>query len=145
MSLTSVHSKGTTIKLGDGASPEVFTAIGGINDVPGIDRAKSVLEDTSIDDSNRHYDYGIGEPPQITISMFWNPDDAQQAALVTAYDNETEKNFQAVMPDSPETTYTFVGIVTRCSTPYGGINELLMWDVDIQLNEYSSSYIVNEA
>lgn len=145
MALDSVHSKGTLIKLGDGASPESFTTIGGINTVPAIDTAKSVLEDTAISDDNRHYGFGIGEPPLLTFSCFWNPDDAQQTALRTAHDNETEKNFQAVMPDSPTTTYAFTGIVTRIGTPYAGINEFLMFDVDVQLNENADGDIVTES
>lgn len=142
MALTSVHSKGTVIKRGDGASPEVFTTIGGINDVPSISSNKSALEDTAIGDTIRHYGYGLGEPAEITLSMFWNPDDTMQSGLITDHDNETERNFQAVMPDSPATTYDFTAIVTGYTTPAAGINEFLMWEVTLQLLENASGDIV---
>lgn len=142
MPLTSVSTKGTYLKKGNGASPEVFSTIGGVNDLPAIMSQKSAKEDTSIADDNRHYGYGIGEPPSFTLTVYWNPADTQQAALETEHQNETESNYQVVCPDSPATTYSFTAIITSYSTPYGGIDDFLQQDFTFQLVENSSGDIV---
>ena len=147
MSLTVVNSKGMTLGIGDGSSPEVFTAIGGITDMPNISPSKSIKDRTSLGDSIRHFGHGIEEPPSFTLSIFWNPDDAQQGSLDTAYTNETENNYQITCPDdSPATTYTFKAIVTsRPSIPYGGIDADLMFDVTFQLIENDDGAVITKA
>ena len=146
MALTVVNSKGMTLSIGDGEDPEVFTSIGGITDMPNISPSKSVKDRTSLGDSIRYYGHGIEEPPSFTLSIFWNPDDAQQTALDTAYASETEDNYQIVCPDDAGTTYTFKAIVTsRPSIPYGGIDADLMFDVTFQLIENDNGAVITKA
>lgn len=144
MSLTVVNSKGMTLSIGDGASPEVFNAIGGIVDMPQVMLAKSTLDRTSLADEIRYYGHGIEEPPSYTLSIFWNPDDSQQNDIITAYNDETEDNYQIGAPDSPSTTYTFKAIVTGYSPPYGGINEDLMFDATFQLIENDDGAVMTK-
>jgi len=147
MALTVVNSSGMTLAIGDGASPEVFSAIGGITDMPNIAPSKSVKDRTSLGDSIRYYGHGIEEPPSFTLSIFWNPDDTEQGLLDTAYTDETQDNYQITCPDdSPATTYTFKAIVTsRPSIPYGGIDADLMFDVTFQLIENDDGAVITKA
>ncbi len=145
MSLTVVNSKGMTIGIGDGGSPETFTTIGGVTDMPNIMLAKSKLERTALDDEIRYYGHGIEEPPEFTLSIYWNPDDSQQNSIITAYNSETEDNYRITCPDSPATTYTYKAIVTGYSPPYGGINEDLMFDATFQLIENDDSAVMTKA
>lgn len=144
MALDSTASKGMELQMGDGGSPETFTKISGINNFPSINSVKSTLQDTSIDDDHRHYMFGIGEPSSFTLTVFWDDDDTQQAALITAHQNETENNYRVVLPDSPATEYEFKAIIVSYSIPYGGINELLQQDFEFQLNENDHGSIVEE-
>lgn len=144
MPLNSLSSKGTELQLGDGASPEVFTKIAGITDMPAVNAVKSTIEDTSLDDVNRHYIHGIGEPPSFTLTLNFDTDDATQAELITAYENETNNNYRVVLPDSPATEYEFKAIILGYSTPYGGINSLLQMDVTFQLNENDNGEIITK-
>lgn len=145
MALDYTHSKGIELQKGDGASPETFTKIGGITDMPAINSEKSTIDVTSIDDSNRHYDYGIGEPPSFTLTLWWNDDDAQQKELITEHQNETESNYKIVCPDSPSTEYEFKAIIPSYSTPYGGINDMLQQDFTFQLNENDNGDIITKS
>ncbi len=145
MALDSTAAKGIQLQKGDGASPETFTKIAGITDMPAINSAKSTIEDTSIDDSNRHYNYGIGEPPSFTLTLYWDTDDTEQAALITEHQDETESNYKIVCPDSPATEYEFKAIITSYSTPYGGINDLLQQDFEFQLNENDNGDIITKS
>ena len=146
MALTVVNSKGMTLAIGDGEAEEAFTAIGGITDMPNISPSKTVKDRTSIGDSIRYYGHGIEEPPQFTLSIFWNPDDTEQTALETAYASETEDNYQITCPDDDNTTYTFKAIViNRPSVPYGGIDADLMFDVMFQLIENDDGNVITKA
>ena len=146
MPLTVVNSKGMTLGIGDAASPEVFTSIGGIVDMPNIAPSKSVKDRTALADSIRYYGHGIEEPPQFTLSLYWNPDDTQQTALTTAYTNETYNNYRITCPDSPPTTYTFKAMVASSpSTPYGGVDDDLMIDVTFQLIENDDGNVFTKA
>ena len=144
MPLNSLSSKGTELQKGDGASPEDFSKIAGITDMPAINATKSTIEDTSLDDVNRHYVHGIGEPPSFTLTLNFDTDDTVQAELITAYEEETNDNYRVVLPDSPATEYEFKAIVTGYSTPYGGINSLLQMDVTFQLNENDQGEIITK-
>ena len=140
-----VHSKGIQMQKGDGASPEVFTKIAGITDMPTINTQKSTVEDTTIGDLIRHYVHGIGEPPEITFTLRFYTGDTSQSSLVTEYDSETESNYQVITPDSPSSTYEFRAIVTGYGTPYAGINELLQQDFTFQLVENDNGDIITKS
>jgi len=138
-------SKGLLLKKGDGASPEVFTSVAGIQDMPAISTAKSVKDQTDLSDSIKDYGLGIGEPPSISLTLFWDVDQTPHTALITEHTNETKSNYQILCPDSPATTYTFRALVTGWSTPYSGVDGDLMWDVNFQLVENESSEIVTKS
>ena len=145
MSLTVVNSKGMTIGIGDSGSPETFTTIGGVVDMPNIMLNKSLKDRTSLDDSIRYFGHGIEEPPSFTLSIYWNPDDTQQNAIITAYGSETEDNYRITCPDSPATTYTFKAIITGYGPPYGGVNDDLMFDAAFQLIENDDNAVMTKA
>lgn len=128
-----VDSQGLYLQAGDGASPEGFTTIGEICDMPAFTVSKPVRDKTCLDDTIRSYGVGMEDPPQITVTMYWDPDDTEQSALVTAYTGETDDNYQILCPDSPATTWSFSARIVGHSTPYGGVDADLQWDVTFQL------------
>lgn len=139
------NSKGTILAKGDAASPEVFSKIAGIQDMPAINSAKSVKDRTDLSDSVRDYGLGIMEPPSITLTLFWDPNETTQNALITEHNNETKSNYQVQCPDSPSTTYTFQALIPSYTTPYGGVDGDLMWDVTFQLCENDDAVIITKA
>lgn len=139
------NSKGTVLAKGDGASPEVFTAIVGIQDMPAINSAKSVKDRTDLTDDVRDYGLGIMEPPSITLTCFWDYSNAQHTALITEHTAETKSNYQVQCPDSPSTTYTFQALISSYTTPYGGVDGDLMWDITFQLVENDDGVIITKA
>ena len=138
-------SKGITLGIGDGASPETFTTIAGIQDMPAISTAKSVKDQTGLEDDNRDYGLGIGEPPSFTLTAFWDPDQTTYSTITTAHTNESKDNYRITCPDSPASTYTFKALVTGWSTPYAGVDGDLMWDINFQLVENDDGVIVTKA
>lgn len=126
-------SQGIYLQVGDGASPETFTTIGEIADMPPIEVSKSDRDRTGYDDTVRQHAHGIEEPGTFTLTMFWDPDDTAQLGLITAYTNETDDNYKVLCPDSPATDYDFSAKVMRYTTPYGAVDADLQWDVTFQL------------
>ena len=139
------NAKGTILAMGDAASPEVFTAIVGIQDMPAISSSKSVKDRTDLSDSVRDHGLGIMEPPSITLTCFWDPDDTKHAALITAHNSETKNNYQVQCPDSPSTTYTFKALIPTYTTPYSGVDGDLMWDITFQLVENDDGVVITKA
>lgn len=145
--MTSVNvtaSQGITLSVGDGASPETFTEIAGIQDMPAISTAKSVKDRTDLGDANRDYGLGIGEPPSFSLTLFWDQSQTTYSTITTAHSNETEDNYQITCPDSPATVYEFKALLTGYSTPYAGVDGDLMWDINFQLIENDQGEIVTK-
>jgi len=145
MPVESVSTKGMTLNILDkSASPAEESIIGGITDMPSINSTKATVEDTALDDTNRHYAFAIGEPPSITLTVYWDPNDSPQNDLITAHQDETEQDFLIKCPDSPATEYEFKGLVSEYTTPYGGIGDLLQADFTFQLLENDNGDIVTK-
>jgi hypothetical protein len=136
------NSKGTILAKGDGASPEVFTKIAGIQDMPAINSSKSVKDRTDLSDTVRDKGLGIGEPGAFTLTLFWDESETTQVALITEHTNETKCNYQVQFPDSPQSLRTFKALISGYSTPYGGVDGDLMWDVTFDLVENDNGEII---
>lgn len=128
-----VDSIGLTLQAGDGGSPETFTDIGEIVDMPSIGTSKTTRDRTNLLDSVRQYAHGIEEPQEFTLSMAWDPDDTEQSALITKYTNETDDNYKVVCADDSSTEWAFSAKVMGFTAPYAGIDADLFWDVTFQL------------
>lgn len=145
MPVTSYSTKGTTINILDkSSSPATESVIGGVTDLPSIESSKATSEDTSLGDTNRHYKMSIGEPPSITLTVYWDPNDSPQNELITAHQDETEEDFLIKCADSPSTEYEFKAIVTGYTTPSGSVGDLMQADFTFQLNENDHSEIVTK-
>lgn len=137
-------SKGTTLSAGDGASPEVFTEIAGIQDMPAIKTSKSVKDRTDLGDTNRDKGLGIGEPGNFSLTLFWDPDQETYSIITTAHTNATKDNYRIECPDSPSTVYEIKALISGYSTPYAGVDGDLMWDVHFELVENDHGEIVTK-
>jgi hypothetical protein len=137
-------SKGIELQKGDGGSPEIYAKVGGVQDMPAIQTAKSVKDRTGIGDKNHDKGLGIGEPGNFSLTLFWDPDEASHSSLITAHNDETKDNYRIVCPDSPATVYEFKSLISSYSTPYAGIDGDLMWDVSFELVENDYGEIVTK-
>lgn len=111
MTASALESQGMTLKIGDGASPEVFTAIGDISDISGPDGAATEIDVTTLDSTGKEFRMGLKDEGQVTFTCFYQPKDTQHAALRTARSNRTLTNFQLTFTDSPATVWSFSAYV----------------------------------
>jgi predicted secreted protein len=106
-------AKGTLFKMGDGASPEVFTTITELTSISsGPAGVTEVVDVTNHDTSGaiREKIPGLIEPVQITLRGN-SVADTQQNAVRTAQEQRTLKNFKLVTTHLTPKTGAFAGYV----------------------------------
>lgn len=109
----------TLLKLGDGASPEVFTTIAEIRNLSGPSMQADVLDATVHNQATpwREFISGLLDAGELQLEINFLPtDDTHTAAaaggLLYNMRNRVQSNYQLVFPDSGNTTWTIPGIVT---------------------------------
>lgn len=108
MTWTASAAHGVKIKIGDGASPEVFTEIPGVHNGPsGPSFEPQMIE-------QRHH--GSVDPVQkptivkkapVTFDILYDSSDTQHAALITAAKDLTRENFKMELQDAGAEIYAF--------------------------------------
>jgi len=126
MTVKPTAAYGVDIELGDGASPEVFTAIEMITegpDGPSIDpRIISALHHDSLDEVVRVT--GTTKSP-VTFGVLFDSSNTQHAALVTAANAGTRKNFRVKINEEGKQQLSFAAYIgVKWSEPREGFNTL---------------------
>tara|TARA_Y100000310_G_C20252721_1_gene609850 strand:- start:192 stop:605 length:414 start_codon:yes stop_codon:yes gene_type:complete len=112
-----IISNGTTVKLGDGASPEVFTALDEVISISGPSETAPIVDVTALDDTARAYLRGIEDGGEVTIECHWDPDDTLgQVAAKTAFVAQTTDNWKITFTDSPASVFSFAAMVIGWAT-----------------------------
>ena len=107
----------TLLKLGDAASPEVFTTIGEVVSIGPIAQKKDLVEVTHMLSTAKEFIAGLSDGQEITVVCNYLPTNTQQAALVVAAASVTAaKNFKYVMPSGGGSlTFSFAALVLMSS------------------------------
>jgi predicted secreted protein len=108
---------GSTFKLGDGASPEVFTAVAEVRDIPGPNLTRDSIEVTNqdSDDGWREYIPGWRDGDSVTIQANWLPSNATQddsTGMLSHFEDDDNHNYQIVTPTAIGITIEFAGHIT---------------------------------
>ena len=115
-------SQGTELQMGDGASPETFTVIGELADIPEIPEEYSERDRTTLADTARKIHHGFPLLSKFDIQVADSLTDSVQAAMTAAARAKTEHNFRAYYPDSPAKTYGFTAKILKWTPPFGGVD-----------------------
>jgi len=103
---------GTTISIGG-------VAIGNLTDINGTDMSTETMEVSTLDSTTKDYITGIDDSGEVSISGFFEPGNAGQAALQAAKAGHTEDTYIITFPASMGATFTFTGLVTKITTGAG--------------------------
>ena len=105
----SILAKGTSISVGDAASPEVFTEITEAAEInpanPETDDIENTTHNTT--DAHRTYQPGLIEPGDMSFLLHFDPANTQHVALETDRAARTTKNYKVSVPTSPADTQVF--------------------------------------
>jgi predicted secreted protein len=107
---------GATLSMGNGASPEVFTAVAGIVNLSGPELSVEELEATSLDSTGGYKEYipGMKDGGAVSFTMHFS-NDAQQRSLRGKLGAATTANFRVTLPTSPVCTINFAANLTSWS------------------------------
>ena len=112
MSVQPRAGKGTQLKIGDGAEPEVFNVIPGVQDIDGPDLAGTDEYDaTHHESAAKEYVQGLKDAGEFSFPLVYDSDDTQQAILMAAAESDVLKNFQMVLTDRGNTQLDFAARV----------------------------------
>lgn len=108
-----LESQGVQIKIGDGASPEVFTKIAQVTDFSGPGGNAKIIDVTNLDSTAIEKLMGLMDEGQVKLGIILSPADTNgQMAARAARSTRAKKNFEIVLTDdSPATTLSFEAFV----------------------------------
>jgi hypothetical protein len=103
---------GSTFKIGNSASPEVFTAVAEVLSISGPAIARDAVDATSFDsvEAWREFIPGLKDGGEISLQMLWLAAEAEKFEAEFAKTKAT--NYQVTFPFSPVKTWAFKAICT---------------------------------
>ncbi len=104
----SLNAQGTLIKVGDGASPEVFHAISEVKEIGELGAVLAVLDATTLDSTAKEKKVGLADYGQLTLQLHYDPTDTNgQDILRTAVIDKQLRNFKLeITGDSTPKTFS---------------------------------------
>jgi len=129
---------GTYLKVGDGASPEVFTTIAEVLDIDGPELEQDTEEVTSHSSSGGWEEFigTILRTGEVSFEVNYVPTGATHDAstgLLADMVAKTLRNFQLIWPDSGSTTWSFSALVTGF-TPAAEVDGALRGEFTLKLS-----------
>jgi predicted secreted protein len=109
---------GTVLKVGDGASPEVFTAIAGLSSITGPEFQAAEIDVTSMDTTGGFTERitGLKSPGNISATLYFDASLAQHQAILDDFNAGTQKNYRLELATfSPAKYFSFAGTVQQLS------------------------------
>lgn len=135
MTTGALPAQGYALKRGNGASPEVFTKLAEVMDLPGTNRTRTSIEANSLDTEWDESIGGIKKGGEITFNAIFRPDDTNgQAQLEDDFDTGDMINWKIEATDSPPTVWAFAGRVDALNGPQGTTDGKLSWQVTIKIS-----------
>lgn len=112
--MTALKTQGTTIGVGDGASPEVFSNVGEVKDINWQDAGGTEIDVTNLSSTSKEFIMGLPDNGSVALVCNYDPNDTPQSTLKTSKDAQTLKNYKVTLSDA-STTFTFAAYVMNWS------------------------------
>jgi len=137
MGTTAISSWGTAIKIGNGATPEVFTTVAEVLDISGPALGLDTAEVTSHDSPGAWEEFvaTILRSGEVSFDVNWVVTGATHSyltGLLKDLTNRTKRNFQIVWPNISSTTWAFAAFITAMQ-PSAPVNGPLTGSVTLKI------------
>lgn len=108
--MAGIDGFGTTMARGDGADPEVFTAIANVNSITGPGLSRKTIDVTAHDSPNQYMEFlgGLIDPGEVSFDVNYDP--SEHDSLVDDLEATDPINYELTFPDA--TTWGFPAILT---------------------------------
>lgn len=118
--MAGIDGFGTLLKRGDGAEPEVFTAIANATNITAPGLARNTIDVSAHDSPNKYMEFvgGMIDPGEVSIDVNYDP--TEHDTLVADLEDEDPRNYELVFPDTANTTWSFAAVLTgfEATAPY---------------------------
>lgn len=127
-------SNGTLLKVGDGASPEVFTTVPEVMRLSGPSVRFDLLDVTSHDTVGffREWIPGLADGEKVAATFNWRPSNTVHKSLRMDAYARTLRNFKIVFPDSSDNTVTMATYI-ESTQPKADIGIQLTNDISLKI------------
>lgn len=115
MTTQAISSQGVELQVGNGASPEVFTAICDIVSFDGPSQTADPLEASSLCSTSKEFIAGLRDGGEISLSLNFAPANTYHKQFQSNLAAGTIRNYRIELTDSPATVYEFTAFVTAFS------------------------------
>ena len=115
MASTAIVARGSTIGVGDAASPEVYTTIANIDSITGPGATAADIEVTDLSSTAKEFLLDLPDYGTVTCSGFYEPNNTQHEQLRADNAASTARNYRVTINSSPQATYTFNARVSEFS------------------------------
>lgn len=120
MASSAFWAYGSTLQIGDGASPEVFTSIAEITELtpPSMERDDIDVTSNSSSDGYREFIPGMRDGGEVEFTANWLPTNATHDAttgVLSTFNDNAVHNWKIVLPNTLA-TISFAGFVTAFET-----------------------------
>jgi predicted secreted protein len=134
-SITPKSGFGTVLKIGNGASPEVFTSILGIRNIQGPAQDMEIIDATSHSSSGAYREKvaSFKDPGNVTFDLIYDSTNAQHQLLFTQYAAREITNFQQIMTDAGAEQYAY-GAFVKSINPAAPIDDLLTYAITLEIS-----------
>lgn len=106
-------SNGTVLKIGNGATPEVFSAIAEVKDIKGPSASVGTEDVTHQGSAAAEYVATVLDNGEVSFDVNLDPTEASHSALYDAMEGKELTNFQLILTDDGATQYNFAAYVTK--------------------------------
>ncbi|MEV0843609.1 phage tail tube protein [Actinocatenispora sera] len=110
--MSGINGYGTQLAKGDGASPEVFTAIAGITEISGPGISRNSVEVTAHDSPDGYQEYvpGLKDPGEVELTVNYDP--SKHDTFLADYDSDEVHSYKITWPGSGA-TWAFSGFLNN--------------------------------
>lgn len=135
MTASALHAFGTLLKIGDGASPEVFTTVAEVREVPvpGLEGATIDVTTHESPGGIREHIANIPDLSDLSFDIFYIPSNAthdENTGLLKKTLTRAKTNFKVVYNTSSPKVCSFSAYVTRFS-PRAPVDNV--WSANVRL------------
>lgn len=109
--MSGLDAFGTQLQRGDGALPEVFTAIANVTNISGPGLEREVMDVTAHDSPDQWEEAIGGIKRSGEVSLDINYDPSVHNSLLADFDDQDPRNYKLVFPDTPPSIWTFKAIL----------------------------------
>ena len=123
---TGTSGFGTLLKIGNGATSEVFTTIAEVKTISGPNITTEMLEATHMESPSgfREWLPSFKDAGEVSFEVNFLPSSTSHKGLTTDQAARTKRNFKLVFPNTAATTWSFSAYITGFQ-PSAGVGDML--------------------